>query len=429
VTSAASGRRLGGAFANLFTANIASSLGDGIARTAIPLLAVQVTHDALLISGIAALAMLPWLFFAIPAGILVDRIDLRAALAMANSVRTALALALLVLSATGGVTIWWLFVLTFVYGMFETVYDGAVRAVVPSIVGRANLPRANARIEAGEQVVQNLLAGPFTSLLFAVSVLIPLGVNVGVYALAVLLAVLLPKAASGTQFTAPTHSRPRVVWYRQFIDGYRFIVANRMFRTLWFFSTFIGMCLSIATASLVLYLIARLGLPEALFGVFMLSGAVGGIFATFVTSRLQARFGSGPTMAVANLVGSAGVVFIGVVPTLWAAVLGFVVISAAVSVWNILVMSLRQSVIPGRLLGRVHGTWRTLLWGATPVGSLIGGLIGRIDLALPFIIGGGLSTVAGIVFFRFLAALPNPQDIDNGDETLETLPADPLLPD
>jgi MFS family permease len=235
--------------------------------------------------------------------------------------------------------------------------------------------------------------------------------------------------ASGRQYTAATAERPRVAWYRQFVDGYHFIIANRMLRKLWFLSTFFGLSLSLASASLVLYLIARLGMPEALFGVFLLTGAAGGILAAMVTSRLQARWGSGRCMAVSNIVCSLAITFIGVVPTLWAAAVGFFFTSFAVTVWNILVMSLRQSVIPGRLLGRVHGTWRTLLWGTMPLGSLIGGLIGRLDLALPFIIGGGVSALAGIVYFRFFASLPNPEDVDNGDETLENVPADPLIPE
>lgn len=410
---------LGSAFANLYTANIASSLGDGIARTAIPLLAVQVTLDPLLISGIAALAMLPWLFFAIPAGILIDRIDRRAALAMANTVRALLAVALFVLTASGGLTIWWLYVIIFIYGIFETVYDGAIRAVVPSILPKSELPRGNSLIEAGEQVIQNFVSGPATSLLFAVSALIPLGANAGVYALAVVLAILLPKIASGRQYAkahAAAGKGETVAWYKQFVDGLHFIMANRMLKTLWFLSTFSGICTSIATASFVLYLVDRLALPEALFGVFMLTGALGGIGASLVAARLKSRWGTGLTVAAANVIASLAIVFIGAVPTLWAAAVGFVIVSGTITVWNILIMSLRQSIIPGRLLGRVHGTWRTLLWGSMPVGSIIGGLIGRIDLTLPFIIGGGLSALAGILWFRFLKSLPNPEDVDNGDE-------------
>jgi MFS family permease len=418
---------LGGAFSNLFTANLASSLGDGIARTAAPLLAARLTHDPVLIAGVAALALLPWLLFAIPSGILIDRIDRRRALALANTVRTVLAVALAVLAGTGTLTIWWLYLVIFVYGTFETLYDGAIRAVVPSIVGRVDLARANSRIEAGELVVQNLLSGPFTSALFAISVLIPLGTNALVFAVAVVLAFLLPKAASGRQFAAP-HDEPTVAWYRQFVDGFRFIIANRMLRTLWFFSTFVGICVSAATASFVLYLLGPLGLPEALYGVFLLTGAAGGVLGAAFASRLGSWLGAGLAMAIATLLDAFALLFAGVVPVLWAVGLGFFVSTFAVTVWNILVMSLRQSIIPGRLLGRVHGTWRTLLWGSMPVGSIIGGLIGRVDLALPFTIGGAASALAAVVFFRFLMSLPNPENVDNGDR-IESAPTEGLLLD
>lgn len=413
---------LGPAFGNLFTSNLASSLGDGIARTAAPLLAVRLTDDPLLVSGIAALAMLPWLLFAVPAGIIIDRIDRRTALALANGGRAVLAGGLVALAATDSLTIWWLYAVIFLYGIGETIYDGAIRAVVPSIVNRSNLPRANSRIEAGELVVQNFLSGPFTSALFAVSVLIPLGANALVYAGAVVLAILLPRAAAGTHLQAAAASGARVAWHRQFADGFRFILASRMLTTLLALSTFIGLCYSAATASFVLYLLDRLALPEALFGVFMLTGAIGGIIGSMIAQRLKERWGAGTAMAVANVVSTVSFLFIGLVPTLWAAGMGFFVSSAAVLVWNVHVMSLRQSVIPSRLLGRVHGSWRTVLWGTMPLGSLIGGALGRIDLTVPFIVGGGLATVAALVFFRFLRSLPNPEDVDNGDPRTGSIP-------
>ncbi|CAN5400536.1 MFS transporter [soil metagenome] len=418
---------LGRAFANIFTANLASSLGDGIVRTAMPLLAARLTNDPFLISLVAALALLPWLFFAIPAGILIDRIDRRRALALAQAVRTALAALMFVLVLTGTLTIWWLYLVVFVYGVFETVYDGAIRAVVPSIVGKVNLPRANSRIEAGELVVQNFLSGPVTSALFAVSVLIPVGINGLVFALAGVLALLLPLAASGKQFTAATESEPRVAWYRQFVDGFRFIMANKQLRTLWFFSTFCGIVSSAALATFVLFVLDTLSVPEPLFGVFLLSGAAGGLAGAVLTSRLKARLGTGLAMAIATTVSGLFILTTGLLPVVWAAAISFALSSGAITVWNILVMSLRQSIIPGRLLGRVHGTWRTLMWGTMPLGSLIGGIVARVDLVLPFIVFGALEVVASLVFFRFLMTLPNPEDVDNGDSVSEPGPTDPTL--
>ena len=416
MSASSSPRGLGRPFANLFTANLSSSLGDGIARIASPLLAARLTDDPLLISGIAIMALLPWLLFAIPAGILIDRIDRRHALALANGVRTALAGALIVLVALDALTIWWLYVVVFVYGAFETVYDGAIRAVVPSIVGRSDLHRANSRIEAGELVVQNFAAAPLTSALFAVAVLIPLGVNAAAFAVAGVLAFFLPAAAAGAHRTSPPTDP--VPWHRQLVDGYRFIVANRMLRTLWLLSTFIGLCFAAGMATWVLFVLDRLEVPEAWFGVFMLAGAIGGIVGTVVVGPAKRALRSGRVMALANVATAVCLVVVGVWPVVWVAALGLAVSSGAVTVWNILVMSLRQSIVPSRLLGRVHGTWRTILWGAMPVGSLLGGLLARLDLRAPLVIGGALATVAALGWFRFVSGLPDAEDVDSGDPVL-----------
>lgn len=421
--------KLGRPFQNLFVSNLATNLGDGVIRTAAPLLAVRLTTDPLLISLIAALALLPWLFFAIPSGILIDRIDRRTALKIANGIRVFLATGLVLLFATHSLTIWWLYAVVFIDGSCETIYDGAIRAMMPGIVPKDRLPSANSRIEAGELILQNFLAAPLTSLLFAVAVLIPLGANIGFYALAVVLALLLPRAASGKQFT-DVGTEPRPKWYRQFVDGYRFIMANRMFRTLWFFTTFIGLCFSAATSGIVLFVIKHEGLPPSLFGTFLLSGAVGGIAGSLLAASVKKRLGAGPTMAIANLVSCVALLVIGAIPSIWAAAAGFFVMSLAVLVWNVLIMSLRQSIVPGRMLGRVHGTWRTLLWGTMPIGSVAGGLLARDDLTFPFLFAGGAGLVASIISFRFLVSLPNAEDVDNGDRPVTELgPAGVTLED
>jgi MFS family permease len=358
--------------------------------------------------------MLPWLIFSIPAGILLDRIDRRRAMTLANGVRTLLAVLLLVLFATDELTIWWLYVVVFAYGAFETVYDGALRAVLPSIAAKQDLPRANSRVEAGEIVVERFLSGPLTSALFAVSVVVPLGINVLTYAVAAVMAVFLPLAAAGSHHTHPT-GEPRVAWYRQFTDGFRYIVGNPMLRKLWLISVVIGLCFSAATATMVLYVLHQLGLPEAWYGAYILAGAVGSLGAASIANRLKERFRAGPVMAVAQTLSLAALVLMGAVPVLGVVAFGYFLSAGGTTAWNILVMSLRQAAIPSHLLGRVHGTWRTLLWGTMPLGSLLGGLLGRIDLRAPFLIAGGVATLVGLVSFRFLAALPNPEELEDAD--------------
>jgi len=428
---AAERRGLGRTFANVFTANLASSLGDGIARTASPLLAARLTDDPVLIAGIGAVAMLPWLFFALPAGILVDRMDRRQALALAAGVRTLLAVALVVLVAMNALTIWWLYLVIFVYGVCETLYDGAIRAVVPGVVAKKDLPRANARIEGAELVVQNFAAAPLTSALFAVAVLIPIGGLVAAFGLAALLAALLPAIASGKQFHAAvaTGEIAEVVPFRrQLADGWRFIMSNRMLRTLWFVSIPIAILFSASGATLVLFVLDTLAIPEAAFGLFLLSGALGGLLGSVVASRLARRFGLGPVMAAMNLLAGILTLLTGLFPVPLAAIVFFALGASSATIWNVLIMSFRQAIIPGRLLGRVHGTWRTLLWGTMPIGSLLGGALALIDLTVPWIVGGAGITVLGLVFYRFLMTLPNPEDIDNGDAPPPLTGAVPVVP-
>ncbi|MDQ7991192.1 MAG: MFS transporter [Propionicimonas sp.] len=412
MTEAAQQRRsrpLGPAFSNLFGATLASNFADGIARTVVPLLAARITDDAFLIGGVAALSMLPWLLFAIPSGILIDSVDRRHVLAAAQAGRVLLAPLILWLVWTDAMTIGWLYLITFVYGALETLYDGAARAIPPSIVDPADLPRANGRIESGELVTQQFLAGPISSAVFAVSVLAASGLPSVFYLAAGVLALLLPAAASGRQHAHADDAR--VPWYRQFADGWRFIIGHRMLVILWLVSTASGICLSMATSSAVLFVLGPLGVPEALFGLFMMSGAVGGLAGALLADRAKRVLGFGPAVFAAALLTSVATVLIGVLPNPWVAAACWAATALGITLWNVLIVSLRQALIPGRLLGRVHGTWRTLLWGAMPLGSLLGGLLGRIDLTLPFVVGGTVSTVVTLAAAGFLRRLPNPEDV------------------
>ncbi len=410
---------LGSAFRNVFTANLSSSLADGIARTAAPLLAVRLTDDPLLVSGVAVATMLPWLLFAIPAGILLDRVDRRRALAVANALRAVLGAGLVALTATEALTIWWLLAVVLAYGALETVYDGAIRAVLPSIVARKDLPRANGRIEGSEIVVQQFLSAPVTSWLLAIAVVVPLAIGASAFAAGAVLALFLPIAAAGAHArrAAPTSgapgpgARPREPWLQQLLAGYRFVRAHEIMWPLWVLSVAIAVCHSVATSTYVLFLLDGVGVPEAWYGTYMLVGAAGALAGSVVAGRLAERFGTGPVMAAANALGLVTWVVAGAFPALLVAAGAMFVSFGCTVVWNVLVMSLRQSFVPDRMLGRVHGTWRTLLWGVMPFGSLAGGLLARQGLPLPLLVGGGAGLVVALVGYRFLSRLPDPADI------------------
>lgn len=204
-----------------------------------------------------------------------------------------------------------------------------------------------------------------------------------------------------------------------------------MLRTLWFLTIVIGIATSAATATWVLFVLQELGVPEAWFGAFMVAGAIGGIVGSILAERMRLWWGTGRTMAAMAILSGAVLLAVGALPFAGGGLLvtaggalGWALSSLSITVWNILIMSLRQSIVPGHLLGRVHGTWRTLLWGTMPFGSLLGGALALAGLGVPLLVGGAVVVVVSVVFVRFFASLPNPEDVVHDTDAG---PTDPLI--
>ncbi|MWV51568.1 MFS transporter (plasmid) [Rathayibacter sp. VKM Ac-2803] len=405
---------LGRDFCLLFSANIVSSLADGILRTAGPLLALGLTDDPFLISAVGAAVMLPWLVFAVPAGAIVDAVDKRAALAVANTLRTVAAAALAALSLLGVLEIWSLLVLIFILGIGETVYDTATRALVPGIVPRSSLAQANSRIESSEIVTQTFLAGPFTSTLLAVAALIPLGLNVLAFAVSAGLVLALSSSAGRRQ---PSPSATRGKRGAGLAGGFRFIFSNPTLRVLLLISMVVSLCQAVGTGPLVVYLVQGFGLPEPLFGLFMLTSAAGAVLGSTLAPRLRRKFSTGPAMAAANLLFTVPMIVVGLAPNLWVAGTALFASSVGAMSFAVLGLSFRQGMIPTELLGRVHGTWRMILWGAMPAGSLAGGILAREDLHLPYLVSGAVATGVAILSAVFMSRLRDADELEDGPAT------------
>ena len=114
---------MGPAFNRIWASSIISNLSDGILIAAAPLLAISLTDSTVLISAIGAMVMLPWLLFAIPIGVMVDRVDRRFILAGANATRSIVVGLIALLIATDRISIYWLLFSAFVIGVCEVAAD------------------------------------------------------------------------------------------------------------------------------------------------------------------------------------------------------------------------------------------------------------------------------------------------------------------
>ncbi|MGW4525220.1 MFS transporter [Amycolatopsis sp. NPDC004378] len=355
------------AFWRLWTAAGLSSLADGVLKVALPLIAVGYTRSPALIAGLAFAFSLPWLLFALPAGAVVDRLDRRRAMLAANLVRGGLLAAVTLLTGFGGGSIWALYVVAVGVGCAETIYDTAAQSIVPQVVGREQLARANGRMFAAEQTANEFAGPPLAGVLAAV------GTPVALWAVAVA-ALLLVRGSYRVPREKPTTLRTDIA------EGLRFLLHHRVLRTFSVMTGTFNFATGATFAVLVLYAVgpgSAMGLSEPAFGLLMATSAAGGLTGSLVAEAVERRLGRVRALWVSWPVGGAGVGALAVTANPYVAGAAFFVSGAAILVSNVVMVSLRQQLTPDRLLGRLNSSHRLVAWGTKSLGALAGGAIAQ----------------------------------------------------
>jgi MFS family permease len=355
----------------LLTSSAAANLGDGLGKVALPLLASTLTRDPVLIAGLSATQFLPWLLFAAVAGALVDRIDRRRAMIVANTARAVAVGVLAVVVAAGGMTIWLVYLTALAIGMAETIADSAANALVPAVVGNGSLDAANSKLQACEIVGQTFLGGPIGSLSFALFAAFPFFLNSAGFAIAA--AVLLGLAGT-YRGKAEVPVRPAKL-RTELAEGLRWLRGHALLLRLVAIAGLLSLVSELAQAQLVLYALEDLHLSEATFGFFAFVGGIGGLIGAGVAPRLVRAAGR-RAVVVGGIIGcAAGFGGMGLVRSPVAGAALFGLFAAAVVAVNVVLATARHRLVPGALLGRVLGVWRTVVWGAIPLGALLGGVL------------------------------------------------------
>jgi len=390
---------LGHDFSRIWSASLITNLVDGVLRLAAPLLAVSLTEDPILIGALTALGLLPWLFFAIPIGAIVDRVDRRKALVLGNSLRAAIALFIAFAVSQGFINIWLLLISVFFFGICEVLVDTTSQAVLPQILDKSNYERGNSRLQISEVIVSQFAGAPLSGLLYAVSIALPFFFSTTGFILAGLLILLFP-------FEREINARKEgeVGQAKLGLKGDIKFALNYLFQDKQIFSivvitTLLGFFYSLSNAIAPLFILKELKVSPALFGVVLAIQGVGALAGSIAAPMVSKYLGRGKALAINVFFASLLVIFIGLSPNAYFFVAVSVLIGFTISVWNILLMSLYQSLIPPELYGRIHGARRTIVWGLMPIGAIIGGVIARGGLRLPFLIGGVIATL--IAFFSY----------------------------
>jgi predicted MFS family arabinose efflux permease len=363
--------RLPATFNRLAWSNLAAQSAEQIALAAAPIVAVLLLGVGEGQTGLLQTALtLPFILFAIPAGLLADRISRRFVMVASEALRAAALAGILLALWLGLMTLPLLSLLGFVAVCGTVAYSVAAPALVPSLVTSEQLPAANARIELARTIA--FASGPALG-----------GVLVGwvgaapAFGVAAALSVIAVVLLSGIHEPARAPA-PRRHPLQEIREGAAFVLHHQLLRPVFITQFIFNTASFLLLAVFVPYAVRHLGLSATGVGVTLGMYGVGMVVGALAATRVMQRLAFGTVIGlgpVAGLVAAAVMALTALLPTPWLAGLSFFLLGAGPILWVISTTTLRQSVTPPSLLGRVSAI-NIMSYGARPLGSALGAIVG-----------------------------------------------------
>lgn len=389
-----------------------SNFGTSITQFAVPLLVFKLTGSAALLGGAFAVFGLPHLLFGLVIGAWTDRVD-RKRLMIAVDLLSALVIGSVPIAAALGVlSVAWIYAMLFLSATLSIFFEASQFAAIPSLVQRDALVSANGRIQASfaaAMVVGPLAAG-------AVLVVLPVE-DLLLFDAASFLVSALMLSLVHRPFNAPSE-RARTALRADIVEGLRYVLRHPVLRNISAMMALMNFVATTIYAQLVLFAKVRFGATDSEIGVLYGASAAGVILTSLAAGPLRARF-SFATVALGALMLS-GLLTIGMAfaPFFALAVVLSSLTNGLGILFNINTGSLRQSIVPNHMLGRIISVAMVLAWSMNPLGAVVGGLVierfGHIELVYAAI---GLLIFLIALFFRVASPLGHAEDYLPRQET------------
>jgi len=420
-------------FLKLWTSDTISQFGTQFSAYAIPFTALLITSDPLAFSILTVSAFISFPLFALFIGVYVDRRRRQRIMVVAN-VGRGISLGLIPLAAvTGTLTragMPLLYIVSFMVGLLTVFFDISYQAILPSLVERSQLVEGNSKLEwsrSGAQVVGPGMAGLVVQAVFP-----PLAIAIDATS-------YIASASVLSRINRNEIIKPPVtgVWH-DLKEGLAIVLKDKRLRSIAGSTATSNFFTNAIFAILILYLVRQLGYTAAVIGTIFFIGGLGAFAGIALSSRLARMFGVGPAIIAAMIVGGLGAIPYALVnPSLSTPIFiansipllgtfrldlnalilmaGGFVVSIGVVVYNINQVSLRQSIVPRNIQGRMNATMRWIVWGTIPVGALAGGVLGEVfglREAIAIAVVGGIFAFLWVFLspVRSLREIPEPPE-------------------
>ncbi len=384
-------------YRRLWSSILISSLGGQITMLALPLTAAVLLHASPTQMGLlTSMEIAPFVLFSLPSGVWLDRVRKLPVYVIGE---TTLGLAVLTVPLAAymrWLTMGWLYVVAFVLGIVYTTAGSASQIVLTQVVSRDRLVEAhakNALASSGAEVAGPGIAGLLIKLLGA-------PIALAVDALLVLASAFILR---GIRIEETLHKTSGAEFWRDMKEGLNFVRERALLVSLacavggWQF------CNQSAQVVQILYATRSLGLSGQTVGLCYVALGAGTVLASVFGHRISRRLGPGPCLVAGIGVSGIGWLLLPLLPANAWGVAGFAFMLFTFGVGAVLIfinfLSLRQSVTPAPMLGRMTSTMRWLILIPAGPGALMGGWLGehvslRASLALAGVCALGLSFFA-----------------------------------
>jgi len=388
-------------FVKLWAGQTISVVGSQVTVLALPTIAILTLHaTAAQVGLLASLQRLAFPVLALFAGVWIDRVRRRPLMIAADALRAAALLSIPLVAAIGALTLLQLYAVAAIVGVGTVVFDIAYLAYVPSLTGRADLLEANTKLEvshSGSYLTGPALAGGLIQLVGAAQAILA-------DALSFLVSVATIVWIRQTEPSPRLEGQPGLGVLAEIRDGLRLVFGNRILRSMALLLTAGAVGFHLAEPAFFLFAYRNLGLSPGALGLVFAAGGVGALIGAFMVGTVTRFFGLGVTLAITTAGVGAGFLIwpLALLVFPLATLVGAeFLVGVCDSIYNVSQVSLRQSVTPDRLQGRMTATLRTMFWGAWPLANLAGGILaGAVGAPLTIVIGGliGMASALIVVF-------------------------------
>ena len=387
-------------FLRLWIGQTASSVGAAITSLALPTAAILALHAGPFEVGLlAAFQRLPFLFLTLFAGAWLDRVRRRPVMIAADVARGLVLAAIPVAAFMSFLSMGELYVVAVVLGIFTVFFDIGVLSFLPGLIGREQLTEGYMKLDTSFSIANLIGPGLGGVLIQLVTAPVALVGNSATYLIsaAMLLFIRRPEPALGRAATDAPASRIR----DEIAEGLRWVFGHPVLR-----SELLGMTSAIFGLVMVQPLVLVFAYrslhfsPSLLGAIFTLEG-VAGLVGLWASARVVRLLAVGRTMWLTQIVVAVGTLLLPVAQFGQSIVVmagALVVIGVAASIQDVNQVTLRQSLTPDRLQGRMNAIYRLFYWGSMPVASFLGGFLGdRLGASTAIEIGGLIALGAAVV--------------------------------